>query len=166
VSDQQENRRRDVRVFDSTDILTRDELTAIRKNYKQDETALQNLALRATASLYSEGRAFVTSVGDLLYGQQQPTTFVDPIDREIQLLTLFTITRQWSQLAVHCYWSLLLEMTPDDLARTLFLASMSAGISEYVSALGTMTKTMQMLKRLAPTEPTPEDVLSELEKAF
>ena len=153
-------------VFDSTDILTADEIAAIQKNYNQDDTALQNLSLRAAATLFADGQGFVTSVGQLLYGQRDPTDFIDPMDREVQLLTIFTLTRQWPQLAVHCYWSLLIGLTPRDVAMTLLLASLQSGIGEYVSALSTMTKVMQLLKQLAPTEPTPEDVLGELQKAF
>jgi len=153
-------------VFDSTDILTPDELKAIRKAYANDDTALQNLSLRAAATLFADGQGFVTSVGELLYGQRDPTDFIDPIDREVQILTILTLTRQWPQLAVHCYWSLLVKMEPGDVASTLLLASMQSGIGEYVSAMSTMTKVMQLLKRLAPTEPTPEDVLGELQKAF
>ncbi len=153
-------------VFDSTDILTTDEIAAIRKNYAQDDSALQDLSLRAAASLFAGGQKFVTSVGELLYGQRDPTDFIDPIDREVQLLTIFTLTRQWPQLAVHCYWSLLVGLEPSDVATTLLLASLQSGIGEYVSALSTMTKVMQLLKQLAPTEPTPEDVLGELQKAF
>ena len=158
--------RTSLRVFDSTDILTKEELKAIRKNYGDDDSALQNLSLRAAASLFADGQRFVTSVGEQLYGQRDPTDFIDPIDREVQLLTILTLTRQWPQLAVHCYWSLLVELTPHDIATTLLLASLQAGIGEYVSAMSTMTKVMQLLKQLAPTEPTPEDVLGELEKAF
>jgi hypothetical protein len=154
------------RVFDSTRILTKDELDAIKKKYTKDDTALQNLSLRAAASLFLEGQPFVTSVGELLYGQRDPTTFIDPIDREVQLLTIFTLTRQWPQLAVHCYWSLLVGLEPKDVATTLLVASLQGGIGEYVSALTTMTKVMQILKDLAPTEPTPEDVLGVLQKAF
>ncbi len=153
-------------MFDSTDILMQDEIFALRKKYLVDPTALQNLALRATAALFSGGRQFVTEVGDALYGQRAPTAFIDPVDREIQLLTLFTISREWSQLAIHCYWSILVGMTPFDIAQTLLLASMGAGIDEYVAALGVMTKVMTLLKRLAPTEPSPEEVVSELTKAF
>jgi hypothetical protein len=153
-------------VFDSTDILTKDELAAIKKNYDKDDTALQTLALRAAAALFYDGRDFVAQVGKLLYGQQTPTDFIDPIDREVQLLTIFTLTRQWPQLAVHCYWSLLVGLKPKDVAMTLLLASLQSGIGEYVSALSVMTKVMQLLKQLAPTEPTPEDVLGELQKAF
>jgi hypothetical protein len=155
-----------IRVFDSTDILTRDELAAVRKKYLEDDTALVNLSLRATAVFFDGGRDFVSQVGALLYGAGAQPEFIDPIDREVQLLTLFTVTRQWPQLAVHCYWSLLLDMTPDDVAMTLLLASLQTGIGEYVSALSVMTKVMYLLKSLAPTEPTPEDVLSQLEKAF
>lgn len=153
-------------MFDSTNILTPDELSALRRRADRDETALQKLALRASAALFSGGREFVTSVGDLLYGQRERTDFIDPIDREVQLLTLFTISRQWSQLAIHCYWALLVRLSPDDVARTLLLASLNAGIDEYVTALGVMTKVMHILKRLAPSEPTPEDVLGELQRAF
>ncbi len=154
------------RVHDSTDLLTLDELTAIRKNYYRDDTALQNLALRAAASVFADGRAFVMAIGDLLYGQAQPTDFIEPLDREVQLLAIFTISRQPFELAVHCYWSILIGMSPHDVAGALFVASMSGGISAYVAALGVFTKVMQMLKKLAPTEPTPEDVLGALERAF
>jgi hypothetical protein len=151
---------------DSTEILNDDELEALRRRYREDPTALQNLALHATGALYARGRRYVAEVGDLLYGHREPTRFVEPIDREVQLLTLFAIDREPAQLAIHCYWSLLVGLLPEDIAETLLLASLRAGIDEYVSALGVMTKTLHILKGLAPTEPTPEEVVGELLKAF
>lgn len=153
-------------MFDSTEILTDDEINSLQKKYRADPTALQNLALRSTAALFTGGREFVTKIGDLLYGQREPTDFVDPIDREVQLLALFTISREWSQLAVHCYWSILLGLHPRDIAQTLLLASTGAGIDEYVSSLGVMTAVLHLLKKLAPMEPTPEEVVAALVQAF
>lgn len=153
-------------MFDSTQILTKLEIAAIRKRFDNNETALNNLAIRGAAALFSDGRELVTRVGDLLYGQREVSDFIEPIDREVQLLTLFTISREWPQLAIHCYWALLVRLSPHDIATTLLLASLNAGIDEYVSALGVMTKVMYILKKLAPTEPSPEDVLGELQKAF
>lgn len=155
-----------VRVYDITDILTADELAAIRKHVAPDSTALQNLALRAAAALFDGGREFVAQAGELLYGERQPTDFVNPFDRQVQLLTVFTLSRQWSQLSVHCYWSILIGMSPHDVAMALLLASLQAGIGEYVSALSVMAKVMYMLKEMAPTEPTPEDVLAQLQRNF
>ncbi len=151
---------------DSTDILMDDEIVALRKRYKEDPTALQNLVLHATAALFGGGREFVTKVGDLLYGQREPSDFIDPIDREVQLLTLLTISREWRELAIHCYWSILVGLHPCDIAQTLLLASMGAGIDEYVTGMSVMTKVMQLLKKLAPTQPTPEEVVAQLLLVF
>jgi hypothetical protein len=153
-------------MFDSTKILNDDELQALRKRYDEDEVSPQRLALQATAALFPPGRDFVTSVSDVIYGIREPSNFIAPVDREIQLLTLFTISGQSFQLAVHCYWAILIGLSPHDVATTLLLASVTAGIDEYVSAIGVMTKVMHILKNLAPTEPTPEDVLGELQRAF
>ena len=153
-------------MHDSTDILSRNEIAALRKSYHDDPTALQNLALKSTAALFGGARELVTTIGDLVYGQREPTDFIDAKDREVQILTLLVISRQWRELAIHCYWAILVGLHPHDIAQTLLLACTGAGIDELVGGLGVMTRVMHVLKQLAPTEPGPEEVVGVLIQQF
>lgn len=152
-------------MHDSTDILLDDEIAALQRQ-NTGEAALEAIALRGAAALFRSGRGFVVSVGDLLYTPPHHPDGIEPIDREVQLLTMLTISREWSQLAIHCYWAILVGLHPRDVASTLMLACMWAGIDEYVTALSVFTKVLHILKQLAPTDPLPEDVLAALQKAF
>jgi hypothetical protein len=151
--------------MDCTDILTDDEIQILKK-HNAGPLTMEALALRGASTLYARGREFVSSVRDLLYSPIGADGAINPIDREVQILTMLTISREWRELAIHCYWALLVDLHPRDVAQTLLLASMWAGIDEYVTSLGVFTKVMQILKELAPAEPTPEDVLARLLREF
>lgn len=152
-------------MHDATDILDRCEIDALRRTYNQaDESAIQAYATKAAAALFVEGREFVMAVRGLLYDPQ--IRGIEAIDREIQLLTIFTICGERAQLAVHIYWALMCGLAPNDIATTILLASLRAGIDEYVAALATMKRVFDLLKKLASLEPRPEDVIVSIQQAF
>ena len=87
-------------------------------------------------------------------------------DRERCLIALLVSQGETLTLALHIYLALMLEISPAEIGHIIFLTGVYSGASRYADALLVAGDTLQLLEGLAPTSPTPETVVKNIQALF
>ncbi|MBU0506138.1 MAG: carboxymuconolactone decarboxylase family protein [bacterium] len=125
-----------------TEILTHEEITALREGYDRD--VMNAIIKQAITEPYPKAKGWTNFVMDDLYGNDM----LSPKEREIAVMSHLAARGEFPTLAVHIYWGLMEGLEPEDIANILVIAGNYSGISNYIQGIKTMQKTLNMLKDL------------------
>jgi alkylhydroperoxidase/carboxymuconolactone decarboxylase family protein YurZ len=150
------------------EILTEQELKALRAAYNEAPAALADFARRTYNGVFPPGTGIFDAIVERFYTTgHPPEPPVSPLaqrDREIALIMLLAMrTGSTVQFAVHVYWGLMVGLEPAELGELLLLGGAYGGLDSYTSGLGTLSRTLGTLKQLAQAgQMAPLDVVRAL----
>lgn len=129
---------------DVTKILSADHLSWYIRGYAPD--FMEDSAEKSTIEAYPRSESFVRANSQTFYAGGGPLTAAQ---RELNLIAALATGPKPLFLAIHIYWGLCVELSPDQIASSILLAGMYEGISTYSSAIAIMQTTMTALEMLA-----------------
>ncbi len=150
------------------EVLTAQELQALRAAYKEAPSALADFALGTYNGVYPPGAGIFGAVTERFYTTghppRPPASPLAERDREIALIALLALHRgSTTPLAIHFYWGLMVGLAPAEIGELLLLGGSYAGIDAYTTGLGALARTLGTLKQLAQAGQTaPLDVVRAL----
>jgi alkylhydroperoxidase/carboxymuconolactone decarboxylase family protein YurZ len=126
------------------------------------------------AGRYAEAAGYSKAIVDAFYApaglpkEDAPPyrTALTQSDRERCLIALLVSQGETLTLALHIYLALMLEVSPAEIGHIIFLTGVYSGASRYADALLVAGDTLQLLENLAPSTPTPADVVKQIQTRF
>lgn len=128
------------------DLLEAEELERLRAGFSEAE--LSELATQLVVRDFPPAGGLVTAIQDAIYLAPRPLE-MSAADRERVLIALLTAQGLDRQLAVHVYWGLMVGLTPRDVAETVVLTGVYAGLARQNAAMGVLRRALTALKDVA-----------------
>jgi alkylhydroperoxidase/carboxymuconolactone decarboxylase family protein YurZ len=141
--------------------LTATELDTLRGFY--DARALLDLKVSATAAAHPPHLPWASAIRDVFFAGSSLAAG----QRELCIITLLAYRAPQLSLATHVYAGLMEGLSVAEICEAIGLSGCYAGMPAYTEALGTVQKTLAVMKRMAgDAEPRAEKLLMELVSAF
>lgn len=125
---------------DLTTALGAADLEALRAGYQP--AAMLAAATGTLGRMHAAGVPYTGAIGAAQY-EGGP---ISPRDRERCLVALLAAQKERLTLAVHLYWGLMEGLSPEELAHTILLVGIYAGVPAYTAGLLVLQGTVAQLQ--------------------
>lgn len=126
-------------------ILSPTQLGALREAYKP--ARMKRLLSSGIPNLDADTAGYIEAIRKAFY--DQCSRHMEPKDRERCLIAVLASRDGGLNLALHVYAGLMEQLSPDDIADTVFLAGIYTGVDRISDGLATVANTLAVLRQLA-----------------